>query len=311
MLTHWGQVTHICVDKLTIIGSDNGLSPERHQAIIWTNVGILLIGPLGTNFSEIWIEIQTFSLKKIRLKMSSTKCGSFHLALNVLMPLLNFCIFQDDSNTTCETLPGHDSRHVEVIWTFPSHPSSFNQFRVVISGSQPCYSINTSWFVRGDVPTGVPSECAVQEFQNENLRTCALTCECVDPSTCGYLHYRVQFPPWVTTTLALCHYELTTPYPGVVNPELVIYWCVLAQKLYIYILLNSSSRPGQNDRHFAYDSFRCIFVDEKFCISITILLKFVAKGSIDNNPVLVCRRIGDRPLSEPMLTRFTDAYMRH
>ena len=37
------------------IGSDNGLSPGRRQAIIWTNVGILLIEPLGTNFSEILI----------------------------------------------------------------------------------------------------------------------------------------------------------------------------------------------------------------------------------------------------------------
>ena len=47
MLTHWGRVTHICVNKLTIIGSDNGLAPGRHQTIIWTNDGILLIGPLG------------------------------------------------------------------------------------------------------------------------------------------------------------------------------------------------------------------------------------------------------------------------
>ena len=56
-LTHWGRVTHICVNKLTIIGSDNGLSPGRRQAIIWTNDWILLIGPLGTNFSDILIEI--------------------------------------------------------------------------------------------------------------------------------------------------------------------------------------------------------------------------------------------------------------
>ena len=83
VLTHWGWVTHICVVKLTIIGSDNGLSPRRRQAIIWTNAGILLIGPLGTNFSEILIEIQTFSLKKIRLKMSPAKCCSFRLGLNV------------------------------------------------------------------------------------------------------------------------------------------------------------------------------------------------------------------------------------
>ena len=63
-LTHWGRVTYICVSELTIIGSDKGLSPGRRQAIIWTNAGILLIGPLGTNFSDIVIEIQTFSLKK-------------------------------------------------------------------------------------------------------------------------------------------------------------------------------------------------------------------------------------------------------
>ena len=57
VLTHWGRVTHICINKLTIIGSDNGLSPGRRQAIIWTNDGILLIGPLGTKFSETLIEI--------------------------------------------------------------------------------------------------------------------------------------------------------------------------------------------------------------------------------------------------------------
>ena len=45
-LTHWGRVTHICVGDLTIISSDNGLSPGRHQAIIWTNAGILLISIL-------------------------------------------------------------------------------------------------------------------------------------------------------------------------------------------------------------------------------------------------------------------------
>ena len=50
-LTHWGQVTHICVRKLIIIGSDNGLSPGRRQAIIWTNAGILSIEPLGINFT--------------------------------------------------------------------------------------------------------------------------------------------------------------------------------------------------------------------------------------------------------------------
>ena len=83
-LTHWGRATHICIGKLTSIASDNGLSPGRRQAIIWTNAGILLIRPLGTNFSEILIEIQIFSLKKIHLKMLSAKWWPFCLGLNVL-----------------------------------------------------------------------------------------------------------------------------------------------------------------------------------------------------------------------------------
>ena len=83
-LTHWGRVTHICVSNLTIIGSDNGLSPDRRQAIIWTNAGILLIGPPGTNFNEILIEIHTFSFKKIHLKMLSGKWRPSRHGLNVL-----------------------------------------------------------------------------------------------------------------------------------------------------------------------------------------------------------------------------------
>ena len=64
VLAHWGQATHICVSKLIIIGSDNGLLPGRRQAIIWTSAGILLIGPFGTNFIDILIKIYAFSLKK-------------------------------------------------------------------------------------------------------------------------------------------------------------------------------------------------------------------------------------------------------
>ena len=83
-LTHWGRVTHIPFSKLTIIGSDNGLSPGRRQAIIWTNAGILLIRNLGTNFSKILSKIYTFSFKKIHLKMLSGKWRPFCLGLNVL-----------------------------------------------------------------------------------------------------------------------------------------------------------------------------------------------------------------------------------
>ena len=85
VLTHWGQVTHRCFGNLTIIGSDNGLSPGRYQAIIWTNAGILLIGSLGTNFGEIFTEIITFSFKKMYLKVSPAKWRPFCLGLNVLI----------------------------------------------------------------------------------------------------------------------------------------------------------------------------------------------------------------------------------
>ena len=83
-LIHWGRVTHICVGKPTIIGSENGLSPGQRQAIIWTNDGILLIRTLGTNFSEILSEIHSFSFKKMHLKMPSGKWWPFCLSLNVL-----------------------------------------------------------------------------------------------------------------------------------------------------------------------------------------------------------------------------------
>ena len=78
-------MTHICVSKLTIIGSDNGLSPSRRQAIIWTNARILLIRPLGTNFNGMLIEIIAFSFMKMRLKVSSAEWRPFCLGLNVLI----------------------------------------------------------------------------------------------------------------------------------------------------------------------------------------------------------------------------------
>ena len=74
-LTHWKRVTPIIW----------WLSPGRQQAIIWTNAAILLIGPLGTNFTEILLEIYTFLLKKIHFKMSFGKWRPSCLGLNVLI----------------------------------------------------------------------------------------------------------------------------------------------------------------------------------------------------------------------------------
>ena len=91
-LTHWGRVTHICVNKLTSIGSDNGLAPGRRQSIIWTNAGILLIRTLGTIFSEILIEIHIFPFTKMHLKMSSGKWRPICLDLNVLISMYTTCV---------------------------------------------------------------------------------------------------------------------------------------------------------------------------------------------------------------------------
>ena len=66
-LTHWSRVMpiiYIYSSKLTIIGSDNGLSPGQRQAIIWTNAGILLIQTLGAKVSEILSDIHTFPFEE-------------------------------------------------------------------------------------------------------------------------------------------------------------------------------------------------------------------------------------------------------
>ena len=128
LLTHWGRVTQICLSKFTIIGSDNGLSPIRRQAIIWTNAGILL-----TNFSEILIQIHTFSNKKMRLKMSSGKWRPFCLGLNVL------------NLVTIWT-------HFEAFYDFCRIVKHSNQ-TLIVAGSKLDYSCNkkltNDWFLYG------------------------------------------------------------------------------------------------------------------------------------------------------------------
>ena len=67
----------------------------------------------------------------------------------------------------------------------------------------------------------------------------------------------------------------------------------------------STLRWRKNGCHFAYDIFKCIFVNENVWILIKISLKYVPEGPIDNIPALVqiiaWRRPGDKPLSEPMI----------
>ena len=76
-LTHWGRVTHICVSKLSILGSDNGLSPGRRQAIIWTNARVLLIywtirNKIQWHFNRNWyIFIQENAFENVLWKMAT------------------------------------------------------------------------------------------------------------------------------------------------------------------------------------------------------------------------------------------------
>ena len=82
--------------------------------------------------------------------------------------------------------------------------------------------------------------------------------------------------------------------------------CVLVGVI-LHIKLFNTLRPRQHGRHFADDTFKCIFLNEHVGISIKISLKFVHEGPINNIPALVqimaWRRPGDTPLSEPMMVR--------
>ena len=112
-LTHWGRVMHICVSKQTIIG--------WRQAIIWTYAGMLLIGPLGSNFSEILIEIYIFSFKKMHLKMSSGNWQPFCLGLNVLTN-------NKRVRPGCVSHPTESySRHAGTLWFMVSHNLSIHR----------------------------------------------------------------------------------------------------------------------------------------------------------------------------------------
>ena len=119
MLTHWGQVMHVCVSNLTIIGSDNGLSPGRRQAIIWTNAVILLIEPLGINFNEIFIKSKTFSFKKMDFKLSNAKLRPFFLSLSVLT---HWGLINDACLHKEMVITGSDN-DMSLVWCQNHHPN--------------------------------------------------------------------------------------------------------------------------------------------------------------------------------------------
>ena len=74
---------HICVSKLNIIDSNNGLAPDRQQAIFRNQFWDISIWPLGTTFSEMSLEIHTFSFNKMDVKMSSATILSWPQYVNL------------------------------------------------------------------------------------------------------------------------------------------------------------------------------------------------------------------------------------
>ena len=81
-------------------------------------------------------------------------------------------------------------------------------------------------------------------------------------------------------------------------------WMFLYMDLVFEYCINTL-RPRQNERHFADDMFKCIFLNENAWIPMEISLKFVPKGPINKIPalfqIMAWRRPGDKPLSETML----------
>ena len=112
---------------------------------------------------------------------------------------------------------------------------------------------------------------------------------------------RLEAPVWISLTIR------SGRHPGDRHRDLCYQqeWGKMAEVF-------NTLRPRQNGRHFADDLFKCIFLNENVWIPIEISLKFVPKGSFNNNPalfqIMAWRRPGDKPLSEPMLV---SSYMRH
>ena len=94
-LTYWGRVMHICSSNLTIIGSCRLVVAKPLSASM---LEYCLIGPLETNFNDILIQIETFSFKKMHLKVLSAKWQPFCLSLIVLILMWCYLTITTDGN---------------------------------------------------------------------------------------------------------------------------------------------------------------------------------------------------------------------
>ena len=148
------QLPPNCRIYASVIGSDNGLSPIRRQAIIWTSSGLLSIGHFGTNFSEILIhenESENIAcekddvmmvchsktmfvyMSKLSIELHPTNTSAFHLlfpavcmvqnitcrkalySLNLIQK--NIIAMINPSSTTVENMWSYTSREIVIYKT--------------------------------------------------------------------------------------------------------------------------------------------------------------------------------------------------
>ena len=127
----------------------------------------------------------------------------------------------------------------------------------------------------------------------------------------GFWKYNVQTPAFLSQHkfVRLWKSQMLCEHPVLIITKININMSHPSKKM------KNSSPPGQNGLHFADDLFKYNILNEKLRILVLILLKFVPQRPIDNKSALVqvmaWRRIGDEPFCKTMLTRFSDAYMRH
>ena len=131
------------------------------------------------------------------------------------------------------------------------------------------------------------------------------------------IHWKIWYflVACILYTICCKELEIQLKYTKYTLMTLLVCVTVIHSCRRVGIMPLNASLPGQNGHHFTDDSFKYIFMNEKFCILIWISLKLVPYGLIDNKSVLVhvmaWYQTSDKPLPKPMMTQFTDVYMWH
>ena len=252
------------------------MSPVRHQAITWTNAGLLSIDPLETIFSEIPIKIQNFSFTKMPLKISSAKWRPFCTGAGGVKMLLDPGFWStwravehwQWRKLIMRTLQWRHNEH-DGVSNHRRHDCLLN--RLFRHRSKKTSKLRVTRHCEGD--SMVTGELPAQRASNaENI-----------PIWWRHHEFEACHPGGISGTSAPAPYHLTQLPLDIM--------AAISQTMFL-------------------DAFSWM---KSVSILIKISLKFVSKGLINNNTalakIMAWRRI-DKPLSEPMLTQFTDTYMR-